>query len=120
MALIGSRFQCFFAMTLVCITSSQSIVTVAPTAPIGESTGSNEQYLTLTQYLSNVNVSTVFNTSNLTVEFLPGEHEIDGLPARQMVVSGVSNVVWRGLPDTMPVLKCKQDFAFVCIKKLLT
>ena len=102
-----------FPVITVCISnicSSQCLVTVAPPVSPKEFAG---QYLTITQILENVNISAVFNTSNTTIEFLPGEHEIDGLSVRQVVIFGVSNIIWRGLSGKKTFLRCKQEFAFV-------
>ena len=106
-------FICFLLAVTFCNTaSSHFTATIAPTAPTKESLDSG-QYLTLTQYLNIGNVSAVFNTSNTTIEFLPGEHEVSGLSVKQLVVSGVRNIAWRGFSAKLPVLKCKQEFAFV-------
>ena len=106
------------AVALLNTSSSQSIVTVAPTTPTEKSIDP-ESVLTFTQYLSKASDSAVFNISNTTIEFLPGEHEINGLLVRQIVVFSVSNIMWRGFPAKQPVLKCKQKFALVFKEEVL-
>ena len=108
---------CFLLVAFYNTVSSQSVVTVVPTASIEESADSTstERYLTLAQYLNNASDSVVFNTSNTTIEFVPGEHDIDGLSVRQVVIFGVSNIIWRGFPTKQSVLKCKQEFTLIFV-----
>ena len=86
--------------------------TVSPSVVEEKSVGQVENHITLAQYILNPNHSVIFNTSNVTFDFLPGEHELDGLAETQLIVVGVSNIVWRGSSTERTVLSCKQEYTF--------
>ena len=70
---------------------------------------------TFSQFMNNSNDSSVFNTSNSTVLFLPGEHKLRNHWSKLLIVRDVSNVIWHGesVGRTVPRIHCEEDIGFM-------
>ena len=114
---LSSRFAFYLLLALYVYGSyglqSTTTVNIFPTIPTADVIDLPGQCLTLTDYILNANDSGIFNTSNTTVVFLPGEHVIDGIRAKQLIVSSVDNIIWRGLSAKRAIITCKQEYALV-------
>ncbi len=89
----------------------QHVVKVAPTVQVQGM--ESPQYQTLCHY---INTTNSMNTTNTTVEFLPGIHEVDHCTSSQLVVEHVSNIVWKGsqsLKKEWPIIVCNKRFNFI-------
>ena len=88
-------------------------VNIFPTTPTADVIDLPGQCLTLTDYILNANDSVIFNASNTTIEFLPGEHVIDGIQAKKLIVSGANSIIWRGWSAKRAIITCNQEYALV-------
>ena len=70
---------------------------------------------TFSQFMNNSNDSSVFNTSNSIVWFLPGEHKLRNHWSKHLIVRGVNNITWHGesAGRTVPSIYCEEDIGFM-------
>ncbi len=94
----------------------QHVVKVAPTVQVqGMESQDVSQYPTLCHYIKATN--SLNTTSDTTVEFLPGIHEVYHCTStRYLMVKNVSNIVWKGsqsLKKEWPMIVCNNRFNFI-------
>ena len=65
--------------------------------------------------MNNSNDSSVFNTSNSIVLFLPGEYKLRNHWSKHLIVRGVNNITWHGesAGRTVPSIYCEEDIGFM-------
>ena len=86
-----------FVIILILLAKSNSVLSlttvhVSPTASteeIKQTVDSIGQYMTFANYMQNESNTAIFNTSNTTTKFLPGRHDIIGIPVNQLVIEKV-------------------------------
>ena len=97
-------------------TNGENNITIIPTN--GSYSACPEQTLhcqTFSQFMNNSNDSSVFNTSNSIVLFLPGEHKLRNHWSKHLIVRGVNNITWHGesAGRTVPSIYCEEDIGFM-------
>ena len=73
------------------------------------------QCQTFSQFMNNSNDSSVFNTSNSIILFLPGKHKLRNHWSKHLIVRGVNNITWHGesAGRTAPNIYCEEDIGFM-------
>ena len=103
------------SVSLAHCNSQENVIFIAPTyqEPFISVPEGNH---TLSYYVDSNQSTRLFNASNTIVNFLPGEHIVRGTTAKQFIVNGVTNVIWRGLlfnSESQTSIICEKELTFV-------
>ena len=96
--------------------NGENNITIIPTD--GSYSACPEQTLhcqSFSQFMNNSHDSSVFNSSNSIVLFLPGEHKLRNHWNKHLIVRGVNNITWHGesAGRTVPSIYCEEDIGFM-------